>query len=331
MAALTDPMSAASDSAGPEIVELRHVSAHELDPLLLEETVEWRRELDWDFGRSAELVRQFADMRALLGFAMLDRGEVVGYGYSVLEDHKGLIGDLYVRPAWRDGINDTRLLRAIFDGLVATRGVRRIESQLMLLDPAVGEALRRERAVRLQERILMSLDTAAPPYLPARAAIRRFQIEPWSEHYHEMAAGVISLAYADHIDSQINDQYRSIAGARRFLYNIVQFPGCGTFSRRGSFVAFDPRTSWMAGVVLTSFVAERVGHITQLCVTPPSQGKGLGYELLREAVNALRLYGAGHVSLTVTAANEGAVRLYRQCGFREVRRFVSCVWDSARY
>lgn len=331
MAALTDPMTAASDAGGPEIVELRHVSAHELDPLLLEETVEWRRELDWDFSRSADLVRQFADMRALLGYAMLDRGEVVGYGYSVLEDHKGLIGDLYVRPTWRDGVNDARLLRAIFDGLVANRGLRRIESQLMLVDPAVGEGLRRERPVRLQERILMSLDTSAPPYLPASTAIRRFRFEPWSEHYHDMAAGVISLAYADHIDSQINDQYRSVAGARRFLYNIVQFPGCGTFSRHGSFVAFDPRTGWMAGVVLTSFVAEQVGHITQLCVTPQSQAKGLGYELLREAVNALRLYGARRVSLTVTASNEAALRLYRRCGFRQVRRFLSCVWDSARW
>ena len=47
MAALSDPM-----AAGPEIVELRELSGHELDPLLLEETVEWQRELDWDFGRS---------------------------------------------------------------------------------------------------------------------------------------------------------------------------------------------------------------------------------------------------------------------------------------
>src|SRR6185437_902346 len=50
MAALTDPM-----TAGPEIVDLRSLTGRELDPLLLEETVEWRRELDWDFGRSADL------------------------------------------------------------------------------------------------------------------------------------------------------------------------------------------------------------------------------------------------------------------------------------
>lgn len=330
MAALIDPMTAGPDATEPEIVELRHLTGRELDPLLLEETIEWQRELDWDFSRSADLVRQFADMRSLLGYALIDSGEVAGYGYSVIEDHKGLIGDLYLRPQWRDGANDVRLLRAILDGLIATRTVRRIESQLMLVDPSVGRALQRERSVTLQERILMKLDTTTPPYMPSRAALRRFHIEPWSEHHHESAAGVISLAYASHIDSQINDQYRTVAGARRFLYNIVQFPGCGMFFRQGSFVAFDPRTSWMAGIVLTSFVADQVGHITQLCVTPHMKHQGLGYELLREAINALRIHGARRVSLTVTSSNEEAIRLYRKVGFQEVRRFLSYVWDAPK-
>ena len=330
MAALIDPVTFGSDAEGSEIVELGRLSGRELDPLLLEETVEWGRELDWDFSRSADLVRQFADMRALMGYALLDRGEVAGYGYSVLEEHKGLIGDLYLRPQWRDGRNDVRLLRAILDGLIAARSVRRIEGQLMLVDPSVGKALQRERFIRLQHRILMRLDTARPPYLPAGAALRRFYIEPWSEHHHEMAAGVIALAYGSHVDSEINDQYRSAAGARRFLYNIVQFPGCGVFFRQGSFVAFDPRTDWMAGIVLASFVSEHVGHITQLCVIPAAQGRQLGYELLREAINALRMHGARRITLTVTAANDPAIRLYAKSGFREIRHFLSYVWDAPK-
>ena len=202
MAALSDPMVGA-----PDLVDLRQLSGRELDPLLLEETVEWLQELDWDFGRSADLVRQFADMRALMGYALLDRGEVAGYGYSVLEDQKGLIGDLYVRPPWRNGTNDARLFRAILDGLIAAPSLRRIESQLMLVDPSVGKELKRERPVRLQERMLMKLDATAPPWLPAGGALRLFYIEPWADHHHEMAASVIALAYGEHIDSQINEQY----------------------------------------------------------------------------------------------------------------------------
>jgi ribosomal protein S18 acetylase RimI-like enzyme len=323
MAALIDPM-----AASPDIVELRHLTGRELDPLLLEETVEWQRELDWDFSRSADLVRQFADMRALNGYALLDHGEAVGYGYSVLEDQRGLIGDLYLRPPWRDGANEVRLFRTILDALIATPSVWRIESQLMLVDPSIGYALRKERPVKLQERMLMKLDATSPSFYSAGTALRRFYIEPWADHHHEMAATVISLAYGEHIDSQINEQYRTVPGARRFLYNIVQFPGCGVFFRPGSFVAFDAATGWMAGIVLVSFIGEEVGHITQLCVTPRAQGNGLGYELLREAVNALRMHSARRISLTVTKTNTEAIELYHRCGFQDVRDFLSYVWEG---
>src|SRR5438445_3109181 len=101
-----------------EMIELRNLGARELNHLLLEETVEWEQELDWDFSRSADLVRKYADMRALGGAALMDRGEVAGYGYSVLEDHKGLIGDLYVRPGWRGGDAEVRLFRTMLDALI---------------------------------------------------------------------------------------------------------------------------------------------------------------------------------------------------------------------
>ena len=327
MAALSDPM-----AAGPEIVDLRHLSGRELDPLLLEETVEWQRELDWDFARSADLVHQFADMRGLMGFALLDRGEVAGYGYSVLEEQKGLIGDIYVRPSWRNGSNDVRLFRAVLDGLIATPTVRRIESQLMLVDPSVGKALQRERFVRVQDRMLMKLGTATLDHAPGSgkpgAALGRFYVETWADHHHEAAASVISLAYGEHIDSQINDQYRTVAGARRFIYNIVQLPGCGTFFKEGSFVAFDLETGCLAGIVLASFVGNDVGHITQICVTPQAKGRGLGYQLLRAAINALRMQGARRVSLTVTSGNTEAIALYHRCGFQDVRHFLSYVWEG---
>jgi ribosomal protein S18 acetylase RimI-like enzyme len=321
MAALSEPM-----SMGPEIVELRHLTGRQLDPLLLEETVEWQRELDWDFARSAELVRQFADARALTGFALMDRGEVAGYGYSILEEQKGLIGDLYIRPKWRGDL-EVQLFRMILDGLAAAPQIRRIESQLMLVHPSVGKALQAQRPLKIEERRLMQFLCGHTPAMAVGAAQRLFHIEPWADHHHELAASVISLAYQRHIDSQINDQYRTVAGARRFIYNIVQFPGCGTFFKPASFVAFDLQTGWMAGVVLVSFVSDEVGHITQLCVTPRSKGRGLGYELLRQAINTLRSHGAKRISLTVTSANTEAIELYDRCGFRTVRSFNAFVWD----
>jgi len=323
MAAMVNPAPRAL-----EVVDLRRIGARELNTLLTEETEEWARELDWDFARSADLVRSFADMRALGGAALMDRGEVIGYGYSVLEGHKGLIGDLYVRPGWRSPDSEIRLFRALLDGLIATPHMHRIESQLMLVDSVAAKALQRERFIRLFERLLMKIDArAAMP--PARnPEIRRFRFEPWNEYHYDSASTVISLAYDGHIDAQINDQYRTFAGARRFLGNIVQFPGCGAFYAPASFVAWDLLTGWMAGIVLASFVADSAAHITQVCVTPHAKGKGLGYELLRQSISALNEANARTVSLTVTAANIEALQLYKRCGFNEVRRFFAYVWEA---
>lgn len=312
----------------PEIADLRTLVGRELDPLLLEETVEWDRTLDWDFARSAELVRQYADVRALAGAALLDKGEVVGYGYSVVEDHKGLIGDLYVRLPWREGPASLELFLSLLDALTRTPRLQRIESQLMLVERGSAEALQRERSVKLYERILMSCECSVPT-LPGRQRgnDRRFSMQPWADHHNESAAGVIALSYLNHVDSQINDQYRSLAGARRFLYNIVQFPGCGVFFKPGSIVAIDLETDWVAGIALVSFVGPETGHIMQLCITPNCQGCGLGSDLLRQSIALLCLNGAKRVSLTVTRANKAAISLYRRFGFTEVRRFFAYVWE----
>jgi ribosomal protein S18 acetylase RimI-like enzyme len=256
---------------------------------------------------------------------MIDRGEVAGYGYAILEDNKGLVGDVYARSAWRAGDAEQRLFRTLLDSLMATPGVRRVESQLMLTEQRVGRALQRERFVKLFERLLMRLDGNRP--LPLRNPPRRYYIETWGDHHYDAAATVISLAYVGHIDAQINDQYRSFSGARKFL-NIVQFPGCGMFYRPASFVAVDVLTGWVAGISLCSFVHNGVGHITQICVTPAAKGAGLGYELLRRSVEAMRLAGARRITLTVTAANAEAVRLYERCGFAEMRRFFAYVWEG---
>jgi ribosomal protein S18 acetylase RimI-like enzyme len=323
MAAVPDPV-----ARGLEIVDIRRLTSRELNPLLLEETAEWNRELDWDFAKSADLIRKFADARGLAGVALMDRGEAVGYSYAIVEDGKGLIGDIYVRRSWRGGDSELKLFRTMLDSLIATPGVLRVESQLMLMDHRVAKALQRERFVRLFERLLLRLD-GDKVLLPGRAIPPfRFRIEPWGEHHYDGAATVISLAYMGHLDAQINDQYQSFLGARRFLYNVVQFPGCGTFYRQASFLALDMVTGWVAGISLCSFVSDYVGHITQLCVTPNARGAGLGYELLRSSVEELRKAGAKRITLTVTAANTEALRLYERCGFEEVRRFHAYVWEE---
>ena len=152
-------------------------------------------------------------------------------------------------------------------------------------------------------------------------------IEGWSDLHQPAAAQLISEAYGGHIDGLINDQYRSPAGAQRFLRNIVQYPGCGAFFRPASFSAFEAWNGRLCGVSLASLVGPRTGHITQICVSPSVRGKGVGYELLRQSLAALRRIDCEAASLTVTSANRNAVELYYSVGFEVLHRVPAFVWE----
>ena len=141
------------------------------------------------------------------------------------------------------------------------------------------------------ERNFMLLDFDAVPPLPDRPARHRIHIEKWSDHHQDNGAQLIAASYAGHIDSRINDQYRSVTGARRFLYNIVQYPGSGTFVRPASYMAFDRERGWLCSLSLTSSVGPEAGHITQICVAPQVRGTGVGYELLRRSLMTMRENG----------------------------------------
>ncbi len=311
----------------PEIVDLRRLPARELEPLLQEETGAWRQELEWDFEKSADLVRRFVDLRALNGCALVEDGEVTGYLYYVLEDNKGLIGDLFVRREVRTAEREDRLLETALAEIMAARPVSRIESQLLMVRYAPERAIPRRDCLQLYERNFMRVDLRRADLAEGRVR-RPMYIEKWSDQYHEAASQLISAAYAGHVDSRINDQYRSPAGARRFLYNIMQYPGCGAFYRPASFAAFEAATGRLCGISLASLVAGASGHITQICVSPAVRGTGIGHALLRQSLEMLRAMGCVSASLTVTAANTDAVDLYRRVGFEVARQFAAFVWEG---
>lgn len=311
----------------PEIIDLRRLCARDMEPLLSEEVQSWRRDLEWDFEKSADLVRRFIDLRALSGYALLDSGELAGYLYYVLEDGKGLIGDLYIRNEWRTPELESRLIQTALTAIMSNRSIKRIESQLMMLRHAGTRALPRQDCLSPYERNFMRIDLTRATLDEGRVR-RPIYIERWSDHYQDAAAQLIAAAYTGHVDSRINDQYRSAAGARRFLYNIVQYPGCGAFYRPASYAAFDAPTGRLGGISLASIVAPECGHITQICVSPSVRGTGVGHAMLRQSLTTLRDMGCRSASLTVTAANEDAVELYKRVGFEIARRFSAYVWEG---
>src|SRR2546428_8565856 len=94
------------------------------------------------------------------------------------------------------------------------------------------------------------------------------EIRHWSDQDYQLAAAVITTAYRGHVDSQINDQYRSLSGSLRFLNNIVRFPGCGTFDSDSSFVAVHMGARKVIGLILRSPVLHDLGPVNHDCVVP---------------------------------------------------------------
>ena len=319
-------MAALPESPAVRVVDLRRVPVEHLVPVLNDEISAWRAELDWDLSPSVELVRRFVGMQALQGFALLEGSRVTGYAYHVCEDGKGLVGGAFVRDRRRATELEHLLLEAVLEGLWRTPGVRRVESQLLMLTQPLQRRMPFASWLRVFPRWFLELPTRRIAQLPERRP-NRASIEPWMETLQSDAARLIGKAYQGHIDSQINDQYRSTAGAQRFLTNIVQFPGCGIFFGPGSCVAIDTFTGELCGLCLSSKVAHDVGHITQVCVAPAHQGTGLGYELMRRSLISLAEHGCRSVSLTVTAANEAALRLYESMGFARRRAFAAHIWE----
>jgi ribosomal protein S18 acetylase RimI-like enzyme len=322
-------MAALSEQRPTPLLDLREVSAAYLEPVLQAEIAEWRTELDWDFRASADLVRRFVEMRALTGFALTGRTGAAGYAYYVCEDGKGLIGGLYIAPGYRTIETEDLLLTTVLDAMWRTPGTHRIEAQLMMLSSPLDRPVPYPKWFHCYPRKFLEAPLAGIASLPPRetGAI----IAPWTENRQDDAARLIALAYSGHIDSEINDQYRSPGGARRFLTNIVQYPGCGTFFGPASFVALPAAGlgsgRGLSGACLASVVAQEVGHVTQVCVAPGARRTGLGYELMRRSLAVLAEQGCGLVSLTVTAANKDALQLYERMGFMNRRDFAAYVWE----
>ena len=328
-----------------EILDLRHFSSADLRPLLEDEVREWSRVLSWDYAGSAEMILRYVDAKILPGYAAIERGRILGYAFFVYEGSKGVIGDLFVASSGRlpdPHEVESRLLLHVIETLQQSPGIHRVEAQLLVHEAGVVAKPFVEQGFQRHPRLFMVLpladarmnnvrmnDMLRNDALKAAAPMdHEIEVRRWSEQDYQPAAAVITTAYRGHVDSEINDQYRTLSGSLRFLNNIVRFPGCGTFDPEGSFVAVHKRARSLVGLILCSRVRHDVGHVTQVCVLPEYRSRGLGELLIAATAANLRQRNFSLLSLTVTGANARAVTLYERLGFDTKRVFDAFVWEG---
>ncbi|HEY4764756.1 MAG TPA: GNAT family N-acetyltransferase [Candidatus Sulfotelmatobacter sp.] len=313
-----------------EILDLRHFSSIDLRPLLADETQLWSRLLSWDYSGSAEMILRYVDAKILPGYAAVDRGRVFGYSFFVYEGSKGVIGDLYVTngnrlPNSREV--ELKLLTHVIETLQQSPGIHRVEAQLLAHDANSVSRPFLDTGFQRHPRLFMTLDLgkAAAEKVLAHPEV---EIRPWTDGDYQPSAAVITAAYRNHVDAQINDQYHTLSGSLRFLNNVVRFPGCGVFDADSSFVAWDRRAKSLIGLILCSRVRTDVGHVTQVCILPEYRSRGIGESLMAATESNLRKRNFALLSLTVTEANTRAVGLYRRLHFDLKKVFDAFVWEG---
>jgi len=308
----------------------RHFSASSLRPVLEEESRLWSERLQWDYRSSADLLLQYLDSRVLPGYVAVENGRILGYAFCVYEDHKAIIGDVFSLSGASSEV-EGHLLRHLVELLQHSPGIDRVECQLLLHPHGLHAEIFRQSGFKLYRRLFMELDLSQLEDMPpSRSPLPQgISMGTWRENDFHPAGYLIADAYDGHLDSFINDQYRSVGGSLRFLHNIVRFPGCGLFDPPSSRTLTRTVDGSLAGVLLCSRVRDDVGHVTQVCVAKKQRRLGLGLRLIEECAQNLRGRGFRGLTLTVTEENANAVELYRRVGFVEKHSFDAMVWDRA--
>jgi ribosomal protein S18 acetylase RimI-like enzyme len=323
---------------GSRIVDVRQLRAQQFQPLLQAESRAWLEDLHWDYAPSSALISSYLEEKRLSGFALLEDDLARGYCLYFREGSKGLIGSLFVQSEDSRPGCAVDLLGKVIDALAGFVDVRRIEAQLPHFSIDQIGPYFRSRAFQTYLRQFMTFRLGAGPASGEKGASEAepswqmatpgdFFFRPWERRYDREAAQLLHHVYRNHIDAAVNDQYCTLPGATRLVESIVRHRGCGDYLQQASIAAIQRSTGKLAGILGLTAVRPGTAHIPQIAVATSFQGIGLGGAMLRAAFEKLARSGYAETSLTVTALNSGAVRLYERLGFRTFREFGAFVWN----
>src|SRR6516164_9293110 len=169
-----------------EILDLRHFGAPSLRPVLEAEGEIWRKRLHWDYRASARLLMQYLDSHMLPGFVALDGEQPLGYIFSVYEDTKAVIGEVFALPDALENpgsahLIEETLLTHLLELLTNSPQVERIESQLLLHPSGSHSHLFRSAGFEVFRRLFMVRKLDDLWSAPKAALPGGLELRPWSD------------------------------------------------------------------------------------------------------------------------------------------------------
>ncbi|MCG8450120.1 MAG: GNAT family N-acetyltransferase [Pirellulales bacterium] len=190
--------------------------------------------------------------------------------------------------------------------------------------PARGPAMRFMNLQYVKRyRMLLDLKRWQPP--PIELPID-YRLVGWHTSLAQAHAEVKYHSFCDELDSQVFPCLGELEGCERLMAEIEAKEGfLPEATWLAEYVGDGPERSEYCGTIQAVETNHGKASIQNIGVVPYHRGRGLGTALILAALLGLQHVGIRRAHLEVTADNEGAVKLYRQLGFRTVRTLYKAV------
>lgn len=297
------------------IVDWRDVDARALALVFARERARWLVELGWETRDSWLHIERARTTWGLPGLAAVDDGgRVRGLTFFHANGPRFDLGGVFAEsPHIRQSLLDAAI--SVCDDAGG------VEMAAFLYEGACPDATAlasRGFVVEPAHYLSLTLDKVNPA--PVGSEDPQVMIRDWRREDVGRVAELLHRSY-DETAARRFVPDGGEAGWRDYLDRLIRHAPCG--SVLPSCTRLASVAELLVGAVLVTELGPGTAHLAQVVVHPDWRRRGLGGELVDEAVQRIRAAGYGRVTLLASAVNGAAQSLYRDRGFATVATFLS--------
>lgn len=147
-----------------------------------------------------------------------------------------------------------------------------------------------------------------------------YEIGTWSDEYLEEAVLIVQKAFENSSDALFDTRFKSVAGTRDILENIVKGNYGEFLPEAVSVLTFNGK---LCGFCFINITGGKIANVPIFAIAPEHQGKGLSKHLLKQSVQTLLDWTKSgkrtfsEINTTTETDNYQALKMYRHIGFKE--------------
>lgn len=294
----------------------RGADAASLAPLYRSECRRWQETLGWDFAPSCAIIESARRAGTLPGLLVRGRnGRVAGWSFFVLHDGRLQVGGLVAES---DASRRALLRAALASPDAATAGG--VSCYLYPQSPALRRTLEQEQFV-VESHHYMTGDLRSSAESPTASWPEGCAPGPFADADAGDVVDLVARAYGDGREGRCFAPDLRREQWTHYVGGLMQTEACGRYLPEASFALRDTEGRPAAAILMTR-IGEGTAHLAQVVVDPRWRGRALARHLVLESGRALAGLGYRRMTLLVADGNQGARRVYRGLGFRDLQTFL---------